>query len=86
VNKEPATIIAAVTALVTAILGLLVAYGVPISEDQRNAILGTLAATCTVILVMGPVIRQYVWSPNSVEKKVTEAYEATPGVDPKPMV
>ena len=85
-NKEAAIITTGIAGLATAIIGLLVAFGADITDDQRNAILGTLAASCIVIFTIGPIIRAYVWSQDSVEEAVTDAYLATPGIDPKPEV
>lgn len=85
-NREAATIITTITAFLAAVMTLLVAFNIHITEDQRNAILTTAGAFFALILAVGPIIRGFVWSKDSVEKKVTEAYEATPGIDPKPEV
>lgn len=72
-NKEAATIISSVIALVTAIIGLLVAFGIDINDDRRNAIIATLSAACGVILLVGPIIRQFVFSKNTVNNIAQEA-------------
>jgi len=59
-SKEPARIIG----VVTAVLALLVAFGVEISTQQQTAILGIVTA---VIFVLGAEItRSQVYSPNTV--------------------
>lgn len=47
-DAEPAITAGSITALVTAILGLLVAFGASITTEQREAILGLVA-------VLGPI-------------------------------
>ncbi len=85
-NREPATIITTITAFIAAIMTLLVAFNIHITEDQRTAILTTAGAFFALLLAVGPIIRGFVWSKDTVEKKVDQAYEATPGVDAKPKV
>ena len=66
-QKEPALI----TAFVTAIIVLAVTFGVPISEEQKNAILGVLSA---LLMLGGAVaVRNTVYSPNTVETEVKPA-------------
>lgn len=65
-NKEPAAIISAVTAAVTAVLALLVAFGLELTGDQQAAILGVAAVVAP--LVAGLVTRSAVFSPASVER------------------
>lgn len=48
-QNEPVVTVAAVTAVVAAIIGLLVAFGVDLSDDQQKAILALVA-------VAGPVV------------------------------
>lgn len=86
-QKEPAITVATVTAFVTAIIGLLVAFGVDVSEDQRNAILGVIGPAFLIILAIGPIIRQFVYAPKSVKKIANDQYEAgLPPPDPQPDV
>lgn len=63
---EPLTSRALVVAVVGAVLALLVAFGVPISDDQRQAVLG-------VVLVVAPLVlawwaRNHVYSPATVSR------------------
>lgn len=69
-KREPATIIGAITAVVSAVLALLVAFGMDVSEDQQAAILGVVAAVAP--LVAGVLIRSKVWSPASVDKVIED--------------
>lgn len=53
-NAEPAMVVG----VVTAVLVLLTSFGVPISEDQRNAIVGVVSAI--LVLVAAVVVRSQV--------------------------
>ncbi len=57
-NTEPAITIASVTALVAALITLLVAFGVDISTDQKAAIMGVV--TIGAPIVAGLLIRRKV--------------------------
>ena len=48
-KDEPAITIGTISAAVSAIIALLVAFGVPLTEDQQIAILGVVAA-------LGPIV------------------------------
>ena len=85
-SKEPATIITLLTGLATEIIGLLVAFGIDVSDAQRTSIIGTLTALCVLIVALGPIIRNYVYSPHSTEQLVNRAFMADPTVDDKPEV
>lgn len=85
-TKEPAVIISTITAFATALIGALVAFGVDFTEEQRDAILSTLAAGFAVIMLLGPVIRQFVFSPNSTQELVNKAEEAGVRDAPAPVV
>jgi hypothetical protein len=86
VSKEPAVIISTVTAFATAVIGALVAFGVDFTQEQRDAILTTLAAGFAVILVLGPIIRTFVFSPNTTQNLVNKAEEAGVKDAPAPVV
>lgn len=75
-QKEPALTVATVTAFVSAIIGLLVAFNIDITENQRDAILTVIGAAFPIIILVGGVIRQFVWSPNSVED-IRDAYRTS---------
>lgn len=48
-SNEPAVTVASVTAVVAALIGLLVAFGLDVSKEQTAAILGLVA-------VAGPIV------------------------------
>lgn len=57
-SREPAAIIGLVAAAVTSILVLLVAFGVPLTQDQQTAILGVIAGVgplAAAMLIRGKV-------------------------------
>ncbi len=84
-NREPAVITAAITGLVTAIVGLLVAFNIDVSDAQRDAIVTTIATFSTVIVLVGPLIRNLVYSPDSAKRIQNRAYNAgVPPTQPKP--
>lgn len=86
-QKEPATIISSVVALITEVVGLLVAFGIDVSQAQQTAIIATVTALSGVIALVGPIIRGFVFSPASVEKISGESYAAgVPPTDPVPPV
>lgn len=55
VSTEPAITVASITAVVAAVIGLLVAFGVDLSDDQQKAILGLVAVAAPI--VAGVLIR-----------------------------
>ena len=57
-KREPLLTVAAVTAVATALLGLGVAFGLPVSDDQQAAILAAVAAVAPI--VVGLIARRYV--------------------------
>jgi len=67
-RTEPARVVGFITALVA----LLVAFGVELSSDQQNAILGIVAAV--LILLGSEVTRSQVTPTAKAEEDVAEAY------------
>lgn len=65
---EPARLVGLVTTVVTSVLALLVALGLPISDELTIAIVGLIAGIGP--LVAGAVIRSRVYAPASVAKLV----------------
>ncbi len=63
---EPLFTVGSITALVTAVLALVVAFGLPVSDDQQTAILGVVAVAAP--LVVAAVGRGRVWSPATVAR------------------
>jgi len=58
VKKEPAITIGTISAAVAAVLALLVAFGIPVTDDQQTAILGVVAALGPI--VTGLIVRRKV--------------------------
>ncbi len=83
-NKEPATIVSSLIGLITAVLGLAAAFGLNISDEQQNAIIGVVIPASAFIALIGPIIRQFVTPTKKAEKAIEDAYTATPGVHKKP--
>jgi hypothetical protein len=72
-KSEPATILSVITAVITAGIGLAVAFGADITDEQRNAMLAAGGALVPVIALLGPVIRQFVVSPQTAAEAVIRA-------------
>jgi hypothetical protein len=83
-TKEPAVIITAVTAFLTEVFGLCVAFGIHISDVQQNAIIATVTALAALIALLGPVIRQFVYSQHSVNIITQNAASSGDPVPPAP--
>lgn len=64
-KREPALIIGSLAALVSAAIGLIVAFGVPVTPEQRTAILEVLAAVAPLVAMI--VTRSYVYAPATVK-------------------
>lgn len=64
-----------VVAAVTALLALLVAFGVPIDDAQQTAILGFIAAAAPIVAAVWA--RRSVDSPATVARKVSAARSST---------
>lgn len=65
-NKEPLVTVAAITAVVSALLSVLVAFGIDLTQAQSTAILGAVGVIAP--LVVAWVARGKVASPATVEK------------------
>ena len=85
-EREPAVIITSITSVVTAAIGLAITFGFDISDDQQKAILGFLSAFCALLLLLGPIIRTFVYSPNTTKQLVDKAEEAGIKDAPAPVV
>lgn len=71
--KEPLAVAGAVTTVATATIGLVVAFGVDINDDQQSAILAFLAVVAPIIVAVWG--RAKVFSPSTVRRMIrrTEA-------------
>lgn len=70
-REEPARLTASIVAAVGAVLALLVAFGVPVTDTQQSAILSV--ATIVLPLLTGFVIREQVYAPATVKKIAVDA-------------
>jgi hypothetical protein len=48
-KNEPVLTIASITALATAVVTLLVAFGLPLTQDQQQAVLGFVAVVAPLV-------------------------------------
>lgn len=67
-DTEPARLIGYVTAAVTALITLLVTFGVNISDEQRNAILIFMGTLAPIVIFVVEMIRRRVYSPRTVQR------------------
>jgi len=63
-DREPVLTIAAISAIVTAVIALAVAFGAPLTDDQQKAVLALVAALAPV--AAGLWARRHAYSPASV--------------------
>ena len=77
-NREPLITAATITAAVTAVITLLVAFGVPLTPEQQTAILGVVAVAGP--LVVGIVARSKVaaWATVAAQTDATGITRAGP--------
>ena len=73
-DKEPALLIAGLTALVAAVCGLLVAFGLNVTKEQQDAIVGAVVAVVTVVPLVAGFIRHYVFAPDTVNRVRADHY------------
>lgn len=71
-QREPAVIISSITALVTAVIGLAVAFGLPISPDQQTAILAFTGAVLVLIFGNAAVTRKSVTANDRVVESLDD--------------
>jgi hypothetical protein len=74
-DNEPAVTAGVVVALATAVLALLIAFKVPITDDQRTAILGVVAVLAPFIAAL--IIRAFVTPTKKVDQQVMDALTTT---------
>ena len=72
-NKEAAVILTALVGSISAVIGLLVAFGIDVSDSQQTAIVATVISFSTLIVLVGPVIRTFVFSKQATQLLVNEA-------------
>lgn len=79
-RTEPSVIVGTITAFVTAAIGLLVAFGLDVTDDQKNAVLAMTAVLAPVIA--GIIIRGKVFSPETVDDIMETPTSGPVRVDP----
>lgn len=85
-QKEPAILIGALSAFITGVAGVLIAFGIDFSQQQQDAIIACVASFVMLIFIIAGLIRQFVWSPDSVQKLVNKAEQAGATNTPAPPV
>ena len=65
-QHEPVYAVSAITALVSAILSAVVAFGFELSGEQVATILG--AVNAVLVIVAGVITRSIVWAPATVDE------------------
>lgn len=85
-DSEPAITVGTVTAAVTAIIALLVALGIPITDDLKVAVIGVVAAGAPIVAAL--ITRPRVTPNGSVVERIAdgrviagEGSELTTGTD-----
>lgn len=64
-----------VTQLVAAILALAVAFGAPINDEQRQAVLQVVGIVVSIFLGGAVIARSRAYAPATVEREKAAAYE-----------
>lgn len=73
-SHEPAALVGTITAFVAALISLLVAFGLDLTPEQRDALLGLTAVLAPIIAAI--VIRSKVWSPASTQAVADQAAQS----------
>ena len=79
IKNEPAAFGGAISALVQAILGVIVAFNLSITLEQQQAILGLTTALISMTVVVAAIVRQNVTP--TFNPKDNEGNKLTPKVD-----
>jgi NADH:ubiquinone oxidoreductase subunit 6 (subunit J) len=85
-KTEPAAIAGAVTTFVLAVCALLVAFGIDVSKEKQDAIIGCIIAAVPLLWIIVIFIRQSVFSPETTQNLVNNAKEAGETNSPPPVV
>lgn len=81
-DNEPAVTGGSVVAVVTALLALVVAFGVPITDQQREAILAVVGVVAPLAVAL--LVRKHVTPTAKVEDQVAQAVSEAVTVPPAP--
>lgn len=68
---EPLITVGTITALVTTGLALLVAFGIPVSDDRQAAILGVIGVVAPLVVMA--IGRARVFAPATVRRMIAQA-------------
>lgn len=74
-RREPTVYIAAFTSLIVALVGILTIFGLNVSPDTQDKIVTAVTAAITAIVLIAPVIRGFVYSPDAHDKAVEGAFK-----------
>jgi len=85
-DKEPALTIGVITAVVQAGIGMAVAFGLDLSEDQKQALILFVSAAFPIIIIMSGLIRQLVYSQSTVKQIRAASVKAGETDSPAPVV
>ena len=77
---EPVLSTVVLVELIGAVITALVAFGLPITEDQRTSVIALASILGAIFLGGGVLMRNSVYSPASVEKLTSVAYPVVPSV------
>lgn len=83
-DKEPLLTIGLVASAIGSFVVLMQAFGVPVTNEQSDAVQNFVTIAGPLVLAL--IGRQFVFSKDTTERKVDQAYAAKPGVDSKPKV
>lgn len=85
-TTEPATVTGAIVTLIAAVLALLAAFGVQVTDEQRDAILAFVVAALVVLpLVTGLLVRPKVTPTSQVVAQVDSKTGETVAGDASPL-
>jgi hypothetical protein len=83
-DQEPAITAGTITALVAALLALVAAFGLPVTPQQRDAILGLVAVVAPIAVAV--LVRPQVTPNKKADVRVMEAIAMSPVVVAPPPV
>lgn len=64
-----------ITQLCAAIIALAIAFGAPITEEQRQAVLQVVSIVVAIFLGGAVVARSKAYAPNTVDRLTSQAYQ-----------
>lgn len=73
-SKEPALTVGVLSSFVAAVLLAAAAWGLDISKQKQDALLNLIPPAFVFITTVSLVIRQFVFSPNTVKQEAADAY------------